>query len=322
MGGLTEYYNNSVSNSNESNTTSVEPDTVSVDIAPLGREIGAQAAGYGLSQTPISSIPGISGAIGGAVNTGIRGGNATQVGQSAIQGGVTSILNNVLPGLAPLPTIIGATAAELLSEKPDTSVAATKAAISSLGAIAGAAAIPVPVLGPMIGSALANYYGDKSMKDGVLGDLNDVRSREAARDRVESYNIGYDNTAAMARADEGTAPSRNTDFGLDTSGGYSFGLTSADEATTQGQMNKSFEDSFGVEKFDKTLSNFYSRVESMMSESDNGATGSNDGNNTGGGDGNDNDSGAGGGTGSSGDGSGGTGANGGEDGGASDGNDW
>lgn len=257
MGSLSDYYGNREGGNTETDqpaetagSTPSSPTGTSVDLSPAATSIASQAANFGLSQTPMSSIPGIGGAVGGAVNAGINGGTATQVGQSAISGGIASLLQNALPGVPALPSMIGSAAAEMLSEDPQPAVAATRAGISSAGALIGSA-IPVPVIGPMVGSAIANHYGNMSIEDGYLGDALDSRSREAERDAVEQgmgQSVG--STKGMAAADRLGMAERED--------GYGFGLSANYGATTEGQLSKAAKEALGTKENMKTLSSYYS----------------------------------------------------------------
>jgi hypothetical protein len=270
MGSLTDYYSgrnigaDSSGKPAETAPTSSHSPTSSIDLSPAVQGLASQAAGYGLSRSPVSGVPGVGGAVGGGINAALGGASPTGVAQAGIQGGIQSLFQNVAPNLSPLGSILGAVGAEMLSENPQPAVAGTKAGISTLGALFGS---PLGPIGSMAGSALAGYVGNKSFADGYLGDAFGARSRESQRDAVErDLGQSQSSTAGMAASDRLGMRERED--------GYGFGLSANYGATKQGVMSKSIDDPFGAQKKTNTLSSYYSqRVKDLTSKNVNDVMG-------------------------------------------------
>ena len=267
MGSLTQYYGSSRGGSSNGTQQKADPankispsqssSNVGLDLSPAVSSVASNTVGYGLSQSPTTSVPGLTGLIGGAANTAMQGGSKTQVAQSGVRGALTEAINRAVPSLPGLGSVIGAAASEMLSPDPQPAVAATKSVLSSLGALLGS---PLGVLGSMAGAELAGYLGNKSLEGGYLGDALDSRTRESERDAVErDLGQSQSSTRGMEAADR---------MGIDPrADGYGFGLSSNYGATTQGVMSKSFNDGWGVQSKTKTLSDYYGeRVKELSTE--------------------------------------------------------
>jgi hypothetical protein len=187
------------------------------------------------SKTPLASVPVLGSVVPSTINAAMQGATpeqlATVAGQTTAASGAGYALDQLfdLPGL---PSLGASLVGEAFSKDPNYVAAGSKSLVNTMAGMVGNAAIPI--FGGVISSSLSDYFAQKSLDDGWLGDFADSRSNEKQRDTLEDdWGLDVDATKDMAAIDKALGEYANSDD-------YGLGLTANYNSTTAGQIEKSF----------------------------------------------------------------------------------
>jgi hypothetical protein len=188
-----------------------------------------------LSKTPLGNVPVLGSVVPSTLNAAMQGATPEQVatvaGQTAVSSGAGYALDQLfdLPGL---PSLGASLVGEAFSDTPNYVAAGTKNLVNNAAGLIGNALFPV--VGGIAAASLSDYFAQKSLEDGWLGDFADSRSNENMRDTLEDdWGLDVDATKDMANIDKALGDYANTD-------GYGLGLTANHNSTANAQINRSF----------------------------------------------------------------------------------